>query len=243
MWYIYTVLKANSYAILFQEILRIFTVASGYLVPNMIRFGQNRVLWGLFVGINVPPRYIFGKISRNVFFAVLFQPLLTVIENTIKRNLGGISQLCMGFRLGGLWAMTDHDDTGVATLVHSWYTAPVHRPPRRARASVSPWPISRVLWPSSSSCATKKLLILPKQQSYFVLFFLRRPQATRAPWERELLAGPATRKALTQLPWRFRIPFSFFEELVMKVDRPTRYGSIVRVVELKIWVMFCSPMK
>ena len=38
------------YLVLFQVILRIFTEASGYLAPNIIRVGQNRVLCGLFVG-------------------------------------------------------------------------------------------------------------------------------------------------------------------------------------------------
>ena len=56
MFSVWTGPKADSYAILFQVILRIFTEASGYLVPNMIRFDQNRVLWGLFGGKNVPPR-------------------------------------------------------------------------------------------------------------------------------------------------------------------------------------------
>ena len=37
-----------------------------------------------------------------------------------------------------------------------------------------------------------------------------------------------------QIPRRFRIPFLFFEELVMKVDRPTRHGSPVLDVEFKI---------
>ena len=35
--------KADSYAILVQVILRIFMEASRYLVPNIIRFGLNRV--------------------------------------------------------------------------------------------------------------------------------------------------------------------------------------------------------
>ena len=94
-----------------------------------------------------------------------FQPRLEVIEHAFARDLGGIIQLlCMGYVwTGGLWALTDHDDTGVATLVRSWATAPVHRPPRRGRASVQPWPISRVLWPSSSNCATKTNSRQPKQ--------------------------------------------------------------------------------
>ena len=36
-------------------IILIFTEASGYLVPNLFRFDQNRILWGLFGGGNVPP--------------------------------------------------------------------------------------------------------------------------------------------------------------------------------------------
>ena len=34
---------------------RMFTEASRYLVPNLIRFDRNRILWDLFGGRNVPP--------------------------------------------------------------------------------------------------------------------------------------------------------------------------------------------
>ena len=59
-------------------------------------------------------------------------------------------------------------------------------------------------------CGRPAAAALPKQirdnlNSLTFFFWLRRSQATRAPWERELLAGPATRKALAQLP---RIPHS-----------------------------------
>ena len=42
--------QADSYAVLLQVVLLIFIEASGYLVPIIIRFGQNRVLWGLLGG-------------------------------------------------------------------------------------------------------------------------------------------------------------------------------------------------
>ena len=51
------IIQDQCYAMLYEVILRIFTQASGYLVPNIIRFGLNRVLWGLFGGENVPPIY------------------------------------------------------------------------------------------------------------------------------------------------------------------------------------------
>ena len=47
----------ESYALLIQVILRIFTEVSWSLVPNITRFGQNRILWGVFGGKNVPPKY------------------------------------------------------------------------------------------------------------------------------------------------------------------------------------------
>ena len=50
-------LETDSYAMLFHVIQGIFTEASGYLVLNIITFGQNRVLWDQFVGKYVPPRY------------------------------------------------------------------------------------------------------------------------------------------------------------------------------------------
>ena len=94
--------KADSCSILFQVNLRIFTEASGYLVPNIIRFGQNRVLWGLFVGKNCSSEILSSiKSHQMFFFAGLFQLLLKVIENVFTRDLGGILQLlCMGYRLG-----------------------------------------------------------------------------------------------------------------------------------------------
>ena len=81
-------------------ILRIFTEASEYLVPNIIIFDQNRVLWGLFVGKNASEILSSIKSDHMFFFAGLFQPLLEVIENAFARDLGGIIQLCMGYRLG-----------------------------------------------------------------------------------------------------------------------------------------------
>ena len=94
-------LEADSHAILFQLVLRIFTKASGYLVPNMIRFDQNRVLRGLFWWENCSPEILSSiKSDQMIFFAGLFQPLLNVIENAFARDIGGIIQLCMGYRLG-----------------------------------------------------------------------------------------------------------------------------------------------
>ena len=46
--------KADYYSIYFWVIIRMFAEASGYLVPNIIRFDQNFILWGLFGGKNVP---------------------------------------------------------------------------------------------------------------------------------------------------------------------------------------------
>ena len=84
-------LETDSYAILFQVIERIFIEASGYLVPNMITFGQNRVLWGLFVGKNVPPRHYHRQnLTKCFFLPAIVQLLLKVIENASTRNLGGI---------------------------------------------------------------------------------------------------------------------------------------------------------
>ena len=61
-------LDTDSHAMLFHIIQRIFTEASGYLVLNIITFGQNRVLWGLFVGKYVPPRYYHRKNLTKCFF-------------------------------------------------------------------------------------------------------------------------------------------------------------------------------
>ena len=33
----------------------IFPEVSGYIVPNIIRFDQNYILWGLLGGKNIPP--------------------------------------------------------------------------------------------------------------------------------------------------------------------------------------------
>ena len=38
-----------------KVIMCIFTEASGYLVPNLVRIDQNRIFWGLLGGKNVPP--------------------------------------------------------------------------------------------------------------------------------------------------------------------------------------------
>ena len=67
-------------------ILRIFTEASEYLVPNIIIFDQNRVLWGLFVGKNASEILSSIKSDHMFFFAGLFQPLLEVIENAFLRE-------------------------------------------------------------------------------------------------------------------------------------------------------------
>ena len=45
-------------------------------------------------------RDVIVKSHQMVYFAGLSQPLLKVIENAFTRDLGGIIQLYMGYRLG-----------------------------------------------------------------------------------------------------------------------------------------------
>ena len=90
-----------SYAILFQVISRIFTEASEYLVPNILRFDQNRVFMGpVFWKKCSSEMSLSIKSDQVLFFAGPFQPFLKAIENAFARDLGGIIPRCMGYRLG-----------------------------------------------------------------------------------------------------------------------------------------------
>ena len=55
------------------------------------------------------------------FFGLLFQPVLKVIENAFIRDLGGIIQRYMGYRLG-------YDGSRGYTRWLLWYTAWTHHP-------------------------------------------------------------------------------------------------------------------
>lgn len=72
--------------------------------------------------------------------------------------------------------MMDHNDTRLATLIHSWDTTPVHPPPRTGRASVYSWPTSRVLGPSSNSCAAQTKFETIKTVHRFFSDYDRRKQ-------------------------------------------------------------------
>ena len=84
------------------------TEASGYLIPNLIGIDQNRILWGLFGGKKVPPRFHDDKKLTECFFGRIFPPVDKAIENAFARDLGGIVQRYVPFRL---WAMTNKSQT------------------------------------------------------------------------------------------------------------------------------------
>ena len=54
--------------VFFSVIVNFFTEASGYLVPNLVRFDQNRVLWSLFGGENVPRFYRWSNLTKFCFW-------------------------------------------------------------------------------------------------------------------------------------------------------------------------------
>ena len=58
--------------ILFFCDICIFTEASGYLVPSLIRFDQNRILWDLLGGKNVLPLILPMTKFDHMFFMAAF---------------------------------------------------------------------------------------------------------------------------------------------------------------------------
>ena len=101
------------------------------------------------------------KSHQIVLLAGLLQPLLKVIENAFARDLGGIIQLCIGYRLGYEQSRRYGRGNSGTQLGHS----------TRASTTTELESISLTLagtaclWPSSSSCATKRISRQPNQQS------------------------------------------------------------------------------
>lgn len=99
---------------------------------------------------------------------------------------------------GGLWTMADDDDTGVATL---YAAEPQHPCTEHHGEATHEYNLGRyrVCWGCPAGAALPKQ-IWDNRNSFNLFLSGYEPQATRAPWERELLAGPATRLSLRSIP-------------------------------------------
>ena len=129
-----------------------------------------------------------------IFFGLLVQPVDKVIENAFARDLGGIIQRYMGYRLG-------YDGSRGYTRWILWYTAwnITRASTSTKRESIR---LSRTLAVIVCAVAAQRQLAAALGKTKFrlvagtnrtresqVFFFsLRPPQAAHAPRERELLA-------------------------------------------------------
>ena len=149
------------------------------------------------------------KFHEMIFFGSLFWSTLKVIKFGFALDLGGIIQFCLGYRLGS-WRVTTlhawlrlytaglqhlcighHGEGGHQYLGH--HRVPCGRPTAAALGK--------------TTLETNRTRLQQQyQNNQTVFFWLRPPQAAHAPRRRELLAGPATSKPLTQLPRGFHIP-------------------------------------
>ena len=100
------------------------------------------------------------KFDQMFFFGRLFPPVDKVIENSFVQDLGGITQRCMGYRLGN--DRTRPYTYALTTLIHRWDTAPVHRLAWTKRESIIRLSITlaaiacvRCGRPAAASCATQ----------------------------------------------------------------------------------------
>ena len=156
--------KCWSGRFLCNNILEDFTNLLGsFAVPGLKYcqiWSESRLMgpvWGRICSSETPSS---TKSHQIAFFAGFFQPLLKVIENIFARDLGGIIQLCMGYRLGYEQSRRYGRGNSGAQLGHST---------RASTTTELEW-ISifmagiACLWPSSSSCATKRNSRQPNQQ-------------------------------------------------------------------------------
>ena len=63
------------------------------------------------------------KSDRTFFYGLLFQPGLDVVEHAFARDLGGIIQPYLGYRLGYERSRSRPYLYALTTLLHSWGTA------------------------------------------------------------------------------------------------------------------------